>query len=69
MKFAGIFLVVFWILIINYPEFLSYLIGGFFLFVGLNIVLFNLSLSSMKKKWNSDERWSFFKFWKYKIYK
>jgi hypothetical protein len=69
MKFAGIFLVVFWILIISYPEFLSYLIWGFFLFIGLNIVLFNLSLSGMKKKWKTDNRWSFFKFWKYKIYK
>jgi hypothetical protein len=69
MKFAGIFLVLFGIIIITYPEFLSYLIWGFFLFIGLNIVLFNLSLGGMKKKWKTDDRWSFFKVWKYKVYK
>jgi hypothetical protein len=69
MKFVGIFLVIFGILIISYPEFLSYLIWGFFLFIWLNIVLFNLGINSMKKKWETDGRWSFFKFWKYKIYK
>ena len=69
MKFAWIFMVVFGILIISFPEFLSYLIGGFFLFIGLNIVLFNLGINNMKNKSNSDDRWSFFKIWKYKIYK
>ena len=69
MKFMWIFLSIFWLIIISYPEFLAYLIWGFFLFIGLNIVLFNLWIGSMKKGWNADERWNFFKVWKYKIYK
>ena len=48
--------VLFGILIISFPEFLSYLIGGFFLFIGLNIVLFNLGINNMKNKSNSDDR-------------
>ena len=69
MKFAWIFLSLFWIVIILYPQFLAYLIGWFFLFLGLNIILFNFKLGNMKNKWNTDDRWSFFKIWKYKIYK
>ena len=69
MKFAGIFLSIFGIIIISYPEFLSYIIGGLFLFLGLNIILFKFGMNSIKSGGNTDERWSFFKFWKYKIYK
>lgn len=69
MKFMWIFLIIFWIIVIVYPEFLSYLIWGFFLFLWLNIILFNLSMKWMNKWANTDERWNFFKFWKYKIYK
>lgn len=69
MKFMGIFLIIFWLIIIAYPEFLAYLIWGFFLFIGLNIVLFNLGIKAMKKWNNTDTRGNFFNFGKYKIYK
>jgi len=69
MKNTWIFLALFWILIISYPEFLAYLIGGLFLFIGLNIILFNLNRNNSSKNSNKDEKWSFFKVWKYKIYK
>jgi len=68
MKTAGIFLSLFGIIIILYPEFLAYLIWGFFLFLGLNIILFNLSMDNISKT-NVDERWTFIKIGKYKIYK
>ena len=69
MKYTGIFLAIFWLIIIAYPEFLAYLIWGFFLFLGLNIILFNLKLSSFQKNWNTDDRWEYIKIGKYKIYK
>jgi len=69
MKYTGIFLAIFWLIVIAYPEFLAYLIWGFFLFLGLNIILFNLKLSSMKNTSNTDDRWSFIKIGNYKIYK
>jgi len=68
MKFAWIFLVVFGTLIIVFPQFLAYLIWWFFLFVWLNIIIFTSSINN-KNKNNSDNRWSFFKIGKYKIYK
>ncbi len=68
MKFVWIFLSLFWVLIILYPQFLAYLIGWFFLFLGLNILLFSLKLNNVSSA-NVDGRWSFFKIWKYKIYK
>ena len=69
MKFIGIFLSLFGIIIILYPQFLAYLIWGFFLFLGLNIILFNLSMNQKNSFSNVDERGSFVKIWKYKIYK
>lgn len=69
MKFIGLFLSLFGIIIILYPQFLAYLIWGFFLFLGLNIILFNLSMNQKNSFSNVDERGSFVKIWKYKIYK
>ena len=39
MQFFGFFALIFWIIIITFPEFLAYLIGFFFVFLGTNILL------------------------------
>ncbi|NRH21290.1 hypothetical protein HOO68_04570 [Candidatus Gracilibacteria bacterium] len=39
MQFFGIFALIFGMIIIAFPEFLAYLIGFFFVFLGTNILL------------------------------
>ena len=68
MKTAGIFFSLFWVIIILYPEFLAYLIWGFFLFLWLNILIFSYKMNNISQV-NMDERGSFIKIGKYKIYK
>ena len=68
MKTAWIFLSLFWIIVILYPQFLAYLIGGFFLFLWLNLIIFNHKMNNVWTN-NTDERGSFIKIGKYKIYK
>lgn len=55
MQFFGIFAIAFWLIIIAYPQFLSYLIGFFFLFLGLNILI----ASRIFRRWSgeSDRVW------------
>jgi len=66
MRISSIFLILFWIIIIKFPEFLAYLIGWFFVFLWLNMlivwIIFNLKMKKTKDEW-------FVKFWKYKIYR
>lgn len=62
MNFFSIFLIIFWLIIIKFPEIISYLIGWFFVFLWINILIMNLLF---KKRSNS----SYVKFWKYKIFK
>ncbi len=69
MKLVWFLLAIFGIVIIAYPEFLAYLIWGFFLLVWLNIILINTAFNFMKK-WNmASGKKEFFSFGKYKIYK
>ncbi len=67
MNFFWIFLTIFGIVIILFPEFLAYLIWSFFLFLGLNILIFNFKLQKQFTKNNDKE--VFIKIGKYKIYK
>ena len=61
MRTFPIALIIFWIIIILAPAILAYLIGWFFIFVWLNILIFFKSV-----KWNKEE---YVKFGKYKIYR
>ncbi len=61
MKFFPIILIIFWVIIIMAPEILAYLLGGFFIFVWLNLLLF----FGFKKKASE----SYVKFWNYKIFR
>lgn len=67
MKYAWIFLAIFWIIVIANPDFLAYLIWWFFLFLGINILLFSFSIkkSSSSKKDYKD----YIKVWDYKIFR
>lgn len=61
MKTLPVLLIVFWFIIILAPEILAYLIGGFFIFVWLNMLIF-----IKKVKWSKED---YVKFWKYKIFR
>lgn len=65
MKIFSIFLIIFWITIIVFPEFLAYLIGWFFIFIWINILLLWTAFGFAKKKTDDN----FIKFGKYKIYR
>ena len=61
MKIFPILLIIFWVVVIIAPEILAYLIGGFFIFVWLNILVFFRSIKGSKE--------NYVKFGKYKIYR
>ncbi|MDP2090814.1 MAG: hypothetical protein Q8K30_04420 [Candidatus Gracilibacteria bacterium] len=61
MKIFPYALIIFGIIIILAPEILAYLIGGFFIFVGLNLLAF---FKNVKGK---DD--NYVKFGKYKIFR
>ena len=65
MKFIAIFLIIFGVIIIRYPEMLAYLIGGFFVFIGINMLFVTLAFKKKWMFWNE----SYVKFGKYKIYR
>lgn len=62
MKALALFLMIFWLIVIAYPEFLAYLIGWFFVFIWLNMLLMGFVFPSKKKE-------SFVKFGSYKIFR
>ncbi len=65
MKLFAIFLILFWLIIVIFPEFLAYLIGWFFIFIWINIILVWTVFSFAKKKTEDN----YIKFGKYKIYR
>lgn len=65
MKIFPILLIIFWITVIVFPDFLNYLIGWFFIVVWINMLWFSMMFSSKMKK-GQDE---YIKFGKYKIYR
>jgi hypothetical protein len=65
MKLFSIFLIIFWIIVIVFPEILAYLIWWFFVFIWLNLFLLWWFFSK-SSKWEKD---NYVKFGKYKIYR
>lgn len=65
MKILPMWLIVFWIIIIAFPAILVFLIGGFFIFIGLNMLAI-FSIFRKKKDTKGDK---YVKFGKYKIYR
>jgi len=63
MKMIPITLILFGIILIVFPEIIAYLIGAFFIFLGINMLFINMAFS----KWNKKEE--YIKFGKYKIYR
>lgn len=63
MNFFWIFLIIFWIIIVKFPEIISYLIWWFMVFVGINIIISKYLF--FRQKSGKD----YVAFWKYKIYK
>lgn len=64
MKAFWILAIIFGIVIIIFPAILVFLIGGFFIFLGVNILLF-FGILKGKKEGKED----YIKFGKYKIYR
>lgn len=77
MKIFSGFLMLFGLTIILFPEFLAYLIGGFFFAVGLHLLIglhmWKKKFKSKKKEksnvYNQDGEKEVFNFFGYKIYK
>jgi len=65
MKYISISLIIFGIIIILLPEILAYLIGGLFIFIGINWFAIWKFFSKFKQGWKSEH----IKFGKYKIYR
>jgi len=63
MRIFPIALIIFWIIIIKFPEIIAYLIGGLLIFIGLNILIF---FGWFKKQGSKEE---YVKFGKYKIFR
>lgn len=68
MKLVPIFLIIFWIIIIAAPEILAYLLGGFFIFLGINGLILG-GLFSKAKNSSAQHGDDYVQFGKYKIYK
>lgn len=68
MKLVPIFLIIFGIIIIAAPEILAYLLGGFFIFLGINGLILG-GLFSKAKKWSAHHWDDYVQFGKYKIFK
>lgn len=68
MKLVPIFLIIFGIIIIAAPEILAYLLGGLFIFLGLNWLLLS---GIFKKAWSKSTKHGddYVQFGKYKIFK
>lgn len=64
MKLFPLTLIIFGIILIVFPEIIAYLLWGFFVFIGINMIL--ITAPFWKKKSGDDE---FIKFGKYKIYR
>lgn len=64
MKLFPLTLIAFWIILIVFPEIIAYLIGWFFIVVGINMLAIT-SFFGKKKDQNGD----YIKFGSYKIYK
>ncbi len=62
MKPLAIFLILFWIILIIFPEIIAYILGWLLIFIWVNMVAF---LKTKKNKHGDD----YVKFWKYKIYR
>jgi len=65
MKFIPVLLIIFWIVILIAPEILAYLIGWFFIFIWLNMLVFTWVFMW---KWKASKE-NYVKFGKYKIYR
>jgi len=61
MKPIPVALIIFWIILIKFPEIIAYLIWGLLIFIWVNMLIFMRAV----KKWKQD----YVKFWKYKIFR
>lgn len=65
MKTIPISLIIFGFIIIIFPDILSFLLGGFFIFLWINILLINKVISK-NKNWEWE---NYVKFGNYKIFR
>ncbi len=74
MKFYALLFIIVWILMIVYPDLVGIILGGFLIFIGLNMLFLSKITSNFRswfwsktgeKKWS----WDYVKFGSYKIFK
>ena len=70
MKLVPIFLIIFWILFIIYPDLISWLLGWLFIFLWINGLLLGSLFKKFKKSSTTHNHGDdYVQFGKYKIYK
>ncbi len=57
MQFFGLFALIFGWVIIAFPEFLAYIIGFFFVFIGFNILIIGSLFQKKNGSSNQSEWW------------
>lgn len=63
MNKLGLFLLIFWITLIVFPDIIAYILWWVLVFFGLNMILFFSWF-----KWKASQK-DYVQFWNYKIYK
>ena len=58
MTYFALFCIAFGSIVILYPQFLAYLIGFFFIFIGLNTLFFSMAFMKRNNP-NSEKKWAF----------
>lgn len=63
MKILPLVLIIFWIILIVFPDIIAYLLGWFFVFIWINMLLLGWMF------WKKENKEWYVKFGKYKIYR
>ncbi len=64
MKYIPIVLILFWIIVVISPDIIAYLIWGFLIFIGVNMLMMSSGFGTTK--WGKKD---YIKFGDYKIYR
>jgi hypothetical protein len=67
MKFYAIIFIIFGSLVIIFPDLIGILVWGFFIFIGINMLMFWTLMWSKQNPFS--KKWWYTQWWKYKIFK
>ena len=68
MLYPWLMSLIFWIIIIKFPEIIAYMIWWLFVIIWITTLLAHFAMKKNQKQ-NKKSEWEYFTFWGYKIYK